>query len=169
MKLFLLSAFALFFSCARAEFASAQTPCATRCGLKAPGNCVELQGLEDEFLWRMTGPLKTDPGSMCTALGEWTAYVHVYKHSDHIVCPSGGAWPLPLSGACALGYTHAETRGIEVTSLEWHQNALPHELVHAVEIVTAEHAGHCAWESRGIKGALQTLTGVRDWTPSVCP
>lgn len=100
---------------------SAQSPCVTQCGMTAAGNCLELQGLESEWVREMVEPLKLDEASICSALKGWVIAVHEYRPSDRVACADSTAWPLPKSGTCVVGYTHEgsddEARWVEVTDV----------------------------------------------------
>ncbi len=61
-----------------------------------------------------------------------------------------------------LGYTHIETRTIDVIGPGLHGEVLGHEMVHVVDYAQLGHAGHCGWKTRGVTAAIYRLTGDHD-------
>lgn len=150
----------------------APPPCTTRCGMRGPGNCGELQRLEDAavrvFARQVHGwsePL------ICSALHGWTLQTHERTLLDKFTCGTIG-WTMKADNgipACFLGYTWIEHHTIEVTDQRWSSNALAHEMVHAIDFSTGHPVGHCRWMQRGIKPALLEITGELDTSESDCP
>lgn len=138
--------------------------CVTACGmLTAAGRCEELKKQERRIVRELGGTLGLTRADVCEALKGWTVEVHRHDDKKDAKC-SGQAWLLS-PGFCALGYTHIDTRVVEVGDDRWETNALAHELVHVADFAALGHAGHCLWQHRGVKDALERLTGVPDWTP----
>ena len=134
--------------------------CQTRCGLRSPAGCPALQALEDRAV-RAFGRLDWGgPEAVCAALQGWRIRVHPRRESDDIAC-SPRAWVLS-AGLCALGYTHVESREVELPDTDFESNVIAHELVHVLDLTIHGHAGHCEWYSRGIKTALLEIQGLED-------
>lgn len=142
--------------------------CITPCGIRAPGNCETLQALERRAV-RVFGDLGWGgPKGVCAALNGWELARHYRRPSDGVAC-GPRAWA--VAGFCVRGYTHVNTRTIELPDLEWRDGALTHELVHVLDLAVFDRAGHCAWEARGIKAALLEIQGYPDESDSesTCP
>lgn len=146
--------------------ARAQT-CVTRCGLKAWANCETLQATESAFLRHAAGRVDGyTPERVCAALKGWIVRVHAPNAFDYSCRMAPGSWrylsSLPGLLLCVSGYTYVEMRVIETSDDLWHSNALPHELIHVVDVAIWGTTGHDRWRDRGVCAALKAVTGEDD-------
>ena len=141
------------------------TVCVTACGMRGPNvNCAQLGQLESEALSAFERYVDLwERSKMCNALAGWEVQVHVREAVDDSHCGKGG-WLL-LPHFCASGYTNSTLRVITVVNADWIHGALAHELVHVLDMAFYGKPGHCAWQARGVKKALLSVTGTPDPSP----
>lgn len=147
--------------------------CVTDCGLVvdlAPQECTALRVQEGRTLDAFEHQVGWLRGSTCPLLNQWSIVAHTFVERDKL-CGVDGAWVLS-GGFCVQGYTHAETRTIELPDFRFQTNAFSHELVHVVQLGSwgDSAVGHCWWAELGIKAALREAGAEEDSArvPSDC-
>lgn len=143
--------------------------CLTKCGMRAEVECAQLQKLESAWVSAFATVYEEKPSKVCEALNGWRVVRHKVTPSDAIACRSNrGAWSLRGHGMCVVGFTRDEEKILEVNEAPWARGSLSHEMVHAVDLYFYGRAGHCAWEARGVKDALEKVTGEYDPSEPDC-
>lgn len=140
-------------------------PCETRCGLSAPGDCEELQKVEDAVVKRLGRTVGLSPGAVCKSLSGWKVQVHERRLRDDLMCNKArGGWYQSAAVGCVIGYTYNATKTVELPDTKYRTNSLAHEIVHVADFFRVGEAGHCKWKERGVLAALLELTGEEDTT-----
>jgi hypothetical protein len=148
--------------------------CTTACGMTADldeGECGALNIAEARALKAYADLVPAfRPGyAGCVALADWHVQVRVRTLLDARLCDTG--WVMPYDGdlACIVGLTKFENKTITVTNKAFAFNALAHEIGHVLEHAF-DYRGpqHCAWRARGLKAAIEKVTGEKDDSEEKC-
>lgn len=140
--------------------------CVTKCGLVSEDfRCEELQATETATLEALARFANMPVARSCPALAGWT--VHLNQKAPNDLCP-GQSWAI-IEDLCVVGFTHFEVNALEVArSATLQSGALPHEIVHVLDLAHGRPRGHCFWTERGVKRALKEITGEVDNTAERC-
>lgn len=159
----LLSAAVLLLACAHAPGAGAGI-CRTRCGESATeGDCESLQRYEARAIRLLSlRVFEFREERICKALNGWKIEIH---HHDPLLdksCPERG-WEL-FKGFCAGGFTHADTKVIEIGTSNWAESPLVHEMAHVADYDLTGRVGHCRWSDPGLLSVMQEMIGETEIT-----
>lgn len=121
----------------------------------AAGDCESLQRYESRIIHRLGSVGPFEERRMCRALKGWRVELHRHDPKLDVKC-SERSWQL-FVGFCAAGYTHPDTKVIEIGDLDWHSSRLAHEIVHVVDIDVTGKEGHCRWADASLITALNEL------------
>lgn len=154
--------------------------CLTPCGLEAdfgPKACGELMAAERAAIdaYALHVPEFKDKAADCRALHGWAVMVHQKIKADKRCDTGDHAWIFgqgwlkdPL---CVVGYTYFAAQLIELTDEHAAVNAFAHEIGHVLDHYWKMEAKcnlHTGWKKRGLKAAIQDVTGAPDWSPEDC-
>lgn len=121
------------------------------------GDCESLQRFEGLAVAKLGTLPGWDSDRVCASLKGWKIELHPKDRR----CTHGG-WLL-FEGFCAAGYTHIDTKTIELASTDWRPSALAHEMCHVMDYKKLGHDGHCLWNERR-RSVLTYLMQHDDYT-----
>jgi hypothetical protein len=143
--------------------------CVTMCGMRARyeslEDCEDLRRTESRTLAKYDKRVKWFSWNAgCLALRGWRVERHEFLSTD-LKCPGLG-WSVGTTehSLCVVGWTDVDNRKVEVMPIvSWSASSLPHEMGHVMLGL-----GHCGWKNRGVKRALEDVTGETDESVDDC-
>lgn len=155
----LVAAAVLLLSCATIDGAGGVPACTTRCGLTSTeGDCESLQRYEARVLRRFAGVF--DEGKTCSALRGWRVQLRRHDPLLDKGCTEYG-WKLSPT-FCASGLARPSDMTITITTTDWVESALAHEIAHVADWAVVGTMGHCRWRDERLTNALNDLANATE-------